>query len=209
MTQGYPLLLDVSSRLILIVGGGAVAVRKAQGLLAAGARHVRCVSPEFDTRMPGEIERIAEYFDESHLNGASLVFAATNSPDVNRQVVAAAQKRGLLVNRADGDDDRPGDFTVPAVHRHQAVNIAVWAGGSPALAAKIRDELAKQLDPALLQMAQAMEILRPLMKEKMPPDRRREAFRELAGAQAISILSQRGADGLIAWLADKYIEMKA
>ncbi len=62
MTQGYPILLDVADRRIVIVGGGAVAARKAAGLLAAGARRVRVISPKFDATMPQGIERIVGEF---------------------------------------------------------------------------------------------------------------------------------------------------
>src|SRR5687767_14468580 len=113
--HGYPLMLDVSDRLVVIVGGGAVAARKAKGLIDAGATRVRIVSPAFEPAMPQAVERVTAAYDSSHLDGASLVFAATDSPEVNETIVRDACERGVLVNRADDGDG--GDFTTPAMFR--------------------------------------------------------------------------------------------
>ena len=53
MPHTYPIMLDVADRLIIIVGGGSVAVRKAKTLIECGATRVRCISPEIDPEMPG------------------------------------------------------------------------------------------------------------------------------------------------------------
>src|SRR5580698_5560697 len=105
MRQGYPILLDLSHRPVVIVGGGAVASRKAAGVLAAGARDVRAVAPKFVRDFPGELKKINEDFAPGHLDGAGLVFAATDSQGVNDTVVAEAQKRNILVGRADADEE--------------------------------------------------------------------------------------------------------
>src|SRR4051794_24057378 len=101
--HAYPLMLDVTGRLVVIVGGGAVAVRKVDGLLAAGATRVRVVSPVFHAEMPlddSRVERVAAAYESRHLDGAALVFAATDLPEVNAAVVRDARSRGILVNRA-------------------------------------------------------------------------------------------------------------
>ncbi|MBA2707323.1 MAG: bifunctional precorrin-2 dehydrogenase/sirohydrochlorin ferrochelatase, partial [Gemmatimonadaceae bacterium] len=136
----YPLMLDVSQRLIVIVGGGAVAVRKAAGLLDAGATRIRVVAPEISNDLARGIEHVKDNYRSDHLNGASLVFAATDHADVNAQVVRDAHARNLLVGRADaadGDLDALGDFATPAKFTQGPVTVAVSAGGNPALAAAI------------------------------------------------------------------------
>src|SRR6478609_7363439 len=100
MPHTYPLMLDVSDRLIVIVGGGAVAARKAAGLIECGATRIRCVSPTFEPKMPPGVERIDGRYGPHHLDGAGLVFAATDDPAVNAAVVRDARNRGILVNRA-------------------------------------------------------------------------------------------------------------
>src|SRR5689334_10910631 len=124
-------MLDMTDRTAVIVGGGTVAARKARGLLEAGAK-VRCVSPVFSPEIPGNVERIAEGYASRHLDGAFLVFAATDNREVNNAVVRDAQARGLLVNRADAEEGRPGNFVVPASHRAGNLVLSV-SGGSPAL----------------------------------------------------------------------------
>src|SRR4051812_47060021 len=97
----YPLMLDVSGRLVVIVGGGAVAARKARGLIEAGATKVRMVSPIFHKDVPAAVESIAERYEARHLKGAGLAFAATDSPETNDAVVGDARRLGILVSRAD------------------------------------------------------------------------------------------------------------
>src|SRR5262245_42932678 len=128
-------MLDVTDRRVVIIGGGSVAARKAAGLIAAGATRVRVVSPQFDSKMPAtaQIERISERYEPRHLDGAMLVFAATDSAEVNAAVVTQARHRGILVNRADGIDEG-GNFSTPAVLRDGAVTVTVSTAGSPAIA---------------------------------------------------------------------------
>src|SRR3954467_4702123 len=77
MRFAYPLMLDVTDRPVVIVGGGAVAVRKARGLLNAGATRVTIVASEFHADLPSGVHRMAERYEPRHLEGAELVFAAT------------------------------------------------------------------------------------------------------------------------------------
>src|SRR5258708_3822212 len=142
----YPLMLDVTDRLVVIIGGGRGAVRKARGLVEAGARRVRMVAPAFPEDVPAAVEKLAERFEPRHLDDAALAFAATDSPETNDQVVREARRRGVWVNRADAGDEEPGDFTTPAVLRKGPVTVTVSTAGAPALAAMVRDELAALFD---------------------------------------------------------------
>lgn len=201
----YPLLLDVSQRPIVIIGGGAVAARKARGLLDAGASHITVVAPSFDPAIPDSIHRITARYVPQHLDGASLVFAATDDPAVNALVVADAHARGLLVNRADSDDDSPGDFSTPAMLREDDLLITVSAGGSPALAAAIRDSIRSTLPPRWSKMVAAMKQLRPrILASGAPIDVRRAAFRDLAADPAITLLEQSGMDAVWSWLKERH-----
>src|SRR5437879_11657828 len=107
-------MLDVTNRLVVIIGGGGVSARKAKGLLDAGATRVRVVSPTFHKDVPAAVERIAERYEARHLEGARLAFAATDSAETNDAVVADARRLGILVCRADVDEGEPGDFSTPA-----------------------------------------------------------------------------------------------
>jgi len=203
MAHAYPLNLDVTDRLVVIIGGGKVAARKCEGLLAAGAKRVRVVSPAFCDRVPAGVERVAATYEPKHLDGAGLVFAATNVPAVNDAVVRDAQSRGVFVNRADSSDALAGDFSTPAIHRQEAVLVTVSAGGSPVLAARLRDQIAPLLDRDLLMMADAMRQIRPavMADASLTEPQRRDIFRSLAGDEAIEVLKHGGIDSLFEWIA--------
>jgi siroheme synthase-like protein len=205
-------MLDVTDRLVVIVGGGAVAVRKARGLVDCGAKRVRCVSPKFDGGIPDSVERIEGRYESRHLDGASLAFAATDDPAVNAAVVRDGRARGIFVNRADAttDDGEPGDFATPAQFRDGAVNVTVSAGGSPALAALIRDGIEARWDPRWSCMAGAMQIIRPIIVggADLSPRRRQQIFHELASEEAIGVVAEGGVEGLRAWLIDRFPELQ-
>jgi len=203
-------MLDVVARQVVIIGGGAVATRKAKGLLAAGAQNVRVVSPAFHPDMPPQVERVPESYHPMHLSGAGLVFAATDAPEINDAVVRDAGTLGLLVCRADADDDAPGDFTTPAVLRRGPVAVMVSAAGAPALAAAIRDDLADKLDPRQVRMAEVMQTLRPILRgaTDLTPARRRDVFRDLASPDALESLASGGAPMLLHWIARRYPDLE-
>lgn len=140
----YPVCVDMAGRPCLVVGGGAVAERKVEGLLAAGAR-VAVVSPALTGRLEGwaregRIRAIPRGWEPGDLAGQSLAFVATDDGEVNAAVAAAARAAGVLVNAA--DDPAHCDFILPAVLRRGELMVAVSTGGaSPALSRMVRDEL--------------------------------------------------------------------
>lgn len=206
MSHAYPIFLDVTDRPTLIVGGGRVALRKAQGLLAAGARQVRCVSPALCPQWPPAVSLIKDVYQSSHLDGIKLVFAATNSTEVNDAVVRDAAERGILANRVDrAGGALTGDFSCPAVHRAGAVTVAVSAAGAPGLAMAIRDELATGLDSGWIGLADALVRLRPIvLASNIPAMQQQEILRRTASREALEQFRDGGADGLMAWLRRDY-----
>jgi len=203
----YPLMLDISGRLAVIVGGGRVAARKAGGLIAAGAARLKVVAPEICDAMPARVERIMESYSPSHLAGASLVFAATNVAAVNAAVVRDAHELGLLVNRADGSDEDAGDFSTPALYRERDLIMTVSAGGHPVIAAAIRDELKTHIDGRWLTMLDAVQTLRPrALSEISSEETRRSVFREMASREAMEILERQGVEALWAWLLKRHVK---
>lgn len=140
----YPVSLDITGRLCVVVGGGTIATRKVRGLVAAGGR-VRIISPELTDELKtlleqGTIEWRQTVFAAEELSGAFLVFAATNNPEVQAAVVTAARSSRLLVNVVDGPEFC--DFQVPAVVRRGDLSISVATNGkTPAVAALVRKQL--------------------------------------------------------------------
>lgn len=202
-------MLDLSGKPVVVIGGGAVALRKITGLLAAGATRVRVVAPRLHADMPPAIEHLPAEYDPKHLDGAALVFAATDSPAVNAAVVRDARHRGILVNRADADAPGESDFATPAVHRDRGITLTVSAAGSPALAARVRDEVAARLDPAWGELANVSHDLRPRVIAAVgDPRRRREIFRALAGDDALAAVKRGGAPALESWLTTAFPELE-
>jgi precorrin-2 dehydrogenase/sirohydrochlorin ferrochelatase len=143
----YPILLDLEGKIVLVVGGGAVAQRKIESLLEYGAS-IYLISRELTDKLKelvkiGKIRQIGEEFKESHLEKAFLVIAATDDKDLNHRISHSARKKGRLTNAV----DQPSDcsFIVPSIVKRGDLLISISTSGkSPALAKKIRLELDAQ-----------------------------------------------------------------
>jgi len=179
----YPIFLDVTERPCLVVGGGSVGTRKALGLAKANAR-VRVVSLEFSQALADiSSENICldkKPFDSGDLNGAALVFAATDSEALNARVREAARQAGVLCNIADGKDK--GDFILPSVVNRGDLQVAVsTSGASPALAKKLGRELGILFGPEYETMLTLMANIREKMLAKgHDPEGHRNVFTALA-----------------------------
>ena len=205
MPQAYPLMLDVTRRLVVIIGGGAVAVRKVKGLLEAGATRVRVVSPTFHAEMPADVERVTATYEASHLDGAQLVFAATDSAATNEQVARDARGRGVWVNRSDEGDE--GDFSNPAVARRGSVTVTVSTGNA-ALSAAIRNDLADKLDARHLHLAEEMKTLRLAVRSSVAdPQRRAMILRDLTSERALRATAT-GMGSLREWIQSRYPDLR-
>jgi siroheme synthase-like protein len=143
----YPVNLVLEGRTCLVVGGGRVAARKVEGLLACGAT-VRVVAPHVGTalrQLPG-VRWEERPWLPADLDGAWLVIAATDDPGANRAVYEEGERRGVWVNGA--DDPANCSFTLPSVVRRGDLAVSVSTGGrSPALAAWLRRRLEGQIGP--------------------------------------------------------------
>jgi len=146
----YPIFAVIENQPCLVVGGGAVGERKVQDLMAAGARVTvvsRTLTPELAAlAIRGEISYLPEDFREVQVEGMTLVMAATDDPEVNARVSAAAQARAIWVNVADAPEYCT--FIVPAQVRRGDLTLAISTGGaSPALARQLREELQQHFGP--------------------------------------------------------------
>ena len=158
----YPIFLDIKDKNCLVVGGGAVGVRKAVTLEKCGAK-IKLISDEFSTRFDG-LQKTSIYFvkkryEKEDVKGMFLVFAATNNEDLNHQIKNDALEFNILCNVADA----PGksDFLLPStVDRGNLILAISTSGSSPAMAKKIRQDLECQFGPEYATLLQLMENIR-------------------------------------------------
>lgn len=140
----YPIFLELSGRRVVLVGGGAVAVRKAGVLLEAGARLVVVAEEATGVLTTMCTQRgaklIRSKYAKEYIGEAALVVAATDDPKVNHQVYADCQSLGILCNVV--DDPEHCDFFVPAVVKRGDLQIAISTEGNcPAYAGHLRKKL--------------------------------------------------------------------
>lgn len=162
----YPVNLDLHDVPVLVVGAGRIGARKAEGLVAAGAR-VRLVASEVSAHIDGiDVTEIRiRPFDSVDLDGVRLVVTATGHPDVDAEVSRMARARGLWTNAA----DQPVDcgFILPAIARVGRVTVAVSTdGASPALASELRTVLAEWLTDDLATLAEQLSDERSAVKAR-------------------------------------------
>ena len=159
----YPVCLEISDKLCVVVGGGSVAERKVLGLLTAGAR-VRIISPLLTNTLTGladegRIKWLERGYAQGDLAGALLIFAATDSTEVQEAVIQEAGQAGQLVNVIDAP--ARCSFHVPAVVRRGDLTLAVSTGGkSPAVAAMVRKQLAQSYGEEYSQLLDLISRLR-------------------------------------------------
>jgi siroheme synthase-like protein len=180
--SNYPVTLVDLEQGAVVIGGGDVATRKVQGLLDAGAR-VTVIAPQFtheleDLARTQRIAALHRVYQPGDLDGAHLIIAATDDPQVNQAVYDEARTRGILVNVA--DDPAHCTFHVPAIVRRGQIAIAISTGGaSPALAKYLRAEIEKTISAEYELLARLLAELRPRVQARVPRERREALWHEL------------------------------
>ncbi|MFC1541946.1 bifunctional precorrin-2 dehydrogenase/sirohydrochlorin ferrochelatase [Candidatus Latescibacterota bacterium] len=140
----YPVFIRLNGRKCVVVGGGKIASRKISDLLESGAE-VTVIAEIPDRRIKelAEKKEITLYnrrFEPGDIEGAFLVFAATDNDSVNAEIADIGSEAGALVNAVDNPSHC--DFFSAGVVKRGPLRIAVSTSGfCPAVAAGIRREL--------------------------------------------------------------------
>ena len=194
----YPLNVDLSGRSLILVGGGKVAERKVRGILSAGTETSICViAPKITTVLQehaaaGRLCWKQAYYADGMLEGAFLVYAATDLREVNAAVATEAKRRGIPVNVI--DDPAASTFQVPAsIRRGELILSVSTAGGSPALSRAIRMELEEMYPPAFGMWLERVSCLRVELQESISSSSARTRFWRTALCPDILTMVRHGA----------------
>jgi precorrin-2 dehydrogenase/sirohydrochlorin ferrochelatase len=190
----YPVYLNLKDKRVVVIGGGEVAERKIDSLLATGASVV-VISPEITRAIDAlaeqnRIELSKRAYVHGDCIGAALVFAATGDPEISRAVHEEATARGIFVNTA----DQPAfcTFIMPAVIRRGDIGIAISTSGkSPALAARLRRKISEIIGPEYARLAELLSRVRPEIHARVRgANHRRDLHYRILDSDIISLLKR-------------------
>jgi len=179
--------LNLRGRRCLVVGAGPVGLEKVEGLLAAEADvHVvaRQALPEIEQlASEGSLRLDLREYRSDDLDGAFLVFAATADTELNVRVFEEAEARTMLVNVVDVPP--LCNFIMPAIARIGPISIAVSTrGASPALAKRLRSEIAERYGEPYAQLAEMLNEIRGWARDTLPTYQDRKRFFEARSHRA-------------------------
>jgi precorrin-2 dehydrogenase / sirohydrochlorin ferrochelatase len=180
-TPFYIACLKLTGRRCVVVGGGEIGLEKVEGLLACDG-HVTLIAPDAIEPLrrlaaEGSIEWIRREYRTGDLEATFIAIAATNDTDVNIRVFEDAEKRAMLVNIVDVPP--LCNFILPAIVRTGPLAIAIsTAGASPALAKRIKREIADTYGEHHARLAELLNETRGWAKMTLPTYQDRKVFFE-------------------------------
>src|SRR3712207_4717982 len=181
-TPFYIACLRLKGRRCLVVGGGEIGLEKVEGLLACDG-DVTLIAPEAiaplqELAAEGSIKwERREYAGIADLEATFIAIAATDDTDTNIRIYEDAEKRAMLVNIVDVPP--LCNFILPAIVRTGPLAIAIsTAGASPALAKRIKREIADAYGPEHARLAELLNDARGWAKGNLPTYQDRKAFFE-------------------------------
>src|SRR3954468_2858573 len=180
-TPFYIACLKLTGRRCLVVGGGEIGLEKVEGLLACDGRVV-LVAPDAVPELQklaaeGSIEWIRRDYEPGQLEPTSIAIPATDDTDVNIRVYEDAERRAMLVNIVDVPP--LCNFILPAIVRTGPLAIAIsTAGASPALAKRIKRQVAAEFGEEYARLAVLLNEVRGWAKGTLPTYQDRKAFFE-------------------------------
>lgn len=159
----YPIFLNLKGKLCVVIGGGEIAERKIEKLLFSQAM-VKVIAPQITSRIENwykeqKILWEKREYQNGDLEGAWLVIAATNDPEVQKKVAQEAEERKIFCNVV--DQPSLGSFIVPSVIKRGDLILAIsTSSASPAVSKRLREELESILGPEYKIYIELMKNLR-------------------------------------------------
>jgi precorrin-2 dehydrogenase / sirohydrochlorin ferrochelatase len=180
-TPFYIACLRLTGRRCVVVGGGEIGLEKVEGLLACDGRVV-LIAPEAEPELAelageGSIEWLRRDYETGDLEGTFIAIAATDDTDTNIRIYEDAEARAMLVNVVDVPP--LCNFILPAIVRTGPLAIAIsTAGASPALAKRIKAQIAEAYGEPYARLAVLLNEVRGWAKGTLPTYQDRKAFFE-------------------------------
>src|SRR4051812_17214764 len=180
-TPFYIACLKLTGRRCVVVGSGEIGLEKVEGLLACGGSVV-LIAPEAEPELEKlaserSIEWMRREYETGDLEATFIAIAATNATDVNIAVYEDAERRAMLVNVVDVPP--LCNFILPAIVRTGPLAIAIsTAGASPALAKRIKAQIAQEFGEPYARLAVLLNEVRGWAKGTLPTYQDRKAFFE-------------------------------
>lgn len=175
----FPIFIDLKGRRALIVGGGRVALRKAERLSPYGA-DIFAVAPEFIPGFAGipGVTLLERRFEPGDIDGAALVIAATDDGELNAAVSELCRWENIPVNVV--DDLEKCSFVFPALVQRGELSVGISTGGaSPSAAQYVRRGVEQLVPEGFEGILDFLSAHRAEVKAALPPERRAAAFAAL------------------------------
>jgi len=180
-TPFYIACLRLTGRRCLVVGGGPIGLEKVEGLLACDGQVVlvapEAIEPLRELAEEGSIRWEQRDYEPADVEATFIAIAATDDTDLNIRIYEDAERRAMLVNVVDVPP--LCNFILPAIVRTGPLAIAIsTAGASPALAKRIKREIAEEFGAPYARMAEMLNEVRGWAKGTLPTYQDRKAFFE-------------------------------
>ncbi len=189
----FPCFLDLTGKPCLIVGGGKVALRKAEKLLAFSPKLTviaKQFCPEFQQFT--QVTRLERAFQFTDLEGMQLVISATEDRALNHEIFRYCQERGILVNTVDEKENC--GFLFPALAQQGAVTVGISTSGtSPIFARYLREEIEKLLAEKA-EIGAVMQSCRPKILARIGTEKARKNAAETILARCLSAATMPDAE---------------
>lgn len=188
----YPIALNIEQKKIVIVGGGVIATQKLRTLQGYGA-HVTLISPTITDEANTLLQSLngvwqERGFDPADVEGAFIVFVATNNKEVNEAVSAAVNDQQLILR---ADDVSKGNMLNQAVVRRGALSIAVCTdGASPSLTRKLKQRFEQQFPKSYDAYVSFLAQARQHVLANVPRDKSRALLGRLVDEELEQYVTQ-------------------
>lgn len=193
MRKYYPVMLDIINKTCIIIGGGSVATRKVKTLMEYKA-NIIIISDKLSDELKYIVKnnnliwKKKKYSDED-LDGAFLVFAATDDQEVNNTIYKRAKAQNILINIVDAHEKCT--FIVPSKIEQGDLTIAISTNGkSPMLTKKIKEDLSEIYTPAYAELLSILGDIREKSLKEIPDiTKRKDLFHEIVYSDIITLLN--------------------